>query len=154
MVVTVGTVLYKITALIIGFAFAYLGYRLFRAGIYDGGGDLDATFSDTKLVLKKASPGIFFALFGTAVLVVTLTKGLELSDKRPGPPAIEITESDKIAIETIKTLLSGEEPLADILEFQKESTFTFLEKIEKYSELVSAQSGSGGATRGIASEEE
>ncbi len=154
MTVIIGTVLYKLAALLIGFGLAYLGYRLFIAGIFEGGGDLDATFSDTKLVLKKASPGIFFALFGTVVLVVTLTKGLDLSSEpAANSPALVLTGSDEIAIQTIKELLVGYKQSADIIEFEKESAFGFLEKVEKQAALVSAQTNFSGAARGTASEE-
>lgn len=155
MTVIIGTVLYKLAALLVGFGLAYLGYRLLIAGIFEGGGDLDATFSDTKLILKKASPGVFFALFGTVVLVVILTKGLDISaDPVAGPPPLELTGADEIAIQTIKELVSGYKQSAGIIEFEKESVFSFLEKIEKQAALESVQSNSGGAARGIASEDE
>jgi len=154
MAVIIGTVLYKLAALIIGFGLAYLGYRLFIAGIFEGGGDLDATFSDTKLVLKKASPGIFFALFGTVVLVVTLTKGLDLSaEPLPSSPPLELTGEDEIGIQTIKELLAGYKQSTEVIEFEKESAFGFLEKVERKAALVTAEGKSGGAARGIASEE-
>ena len=155
MTVIIGTVLYKLAALLVGFGLAYLGYRLFLAGIFEGAGDLDATFSDTKLILKKGSPGIFFALFGTVVLVATLTKGLDISTEPAiGPPPLVLTGADKIAIQTIEELVAGHKQSADIIKFEKESVLSFLEKVQQQAVLVSIQSSSGKAARGIASEDE
>ena len=70
--------LYKITSLIIGTIFCFFGYKLFLAGIWGQAGDLETTFGNNKIVLKRASPGIFFALFGAAIIITTLTIGLEI----------------------------------------------------------------------------
>ena len=56
-----------------------MGFRLFMAGIWGQAGDLNAQFGDNKIVLKKAAPGTFFALFGTVIIVFTLYKGLEFN---------------------------------------------------------------------------
>ncbi len=71
--------LYKITSLLVGFALAYMGYRLFMAGIWGNAGDLEAKYGNQKLVIKAAAPGTFFAILGTLVLAVTIWKGLELA---------------------------------------------------------------------------
>jgi len=46
---------YKIISLLVGGIFAYMGYRLFMAGIWGHAGELEAEFGDNKLVLKKAA---------------------------------------------------------------------------------------------------
>ena len=74
----VSLALYKITSLIVGLALAYMGYRLFMAGIWGNAGDLEAKYGNQRLVIKAAAPGTFFALFGTIVLAFTIWKGLEL----------------------------------------------------------------------------
>tara|TARA_B100001059_G_C17827077_1_gene582071 strand:- start:563 stop:901 length:339 start_codon:yes stop_codon:yes gene_type:complete len=71
---------YKLLSLLSGCAFAYMGYRLFVSGIWGHTGDLEAEFGDNRLVLKKAAPGTFFALFGAVIVSVTLYKGLEFKD--------------------------------------------------------------------------
>ncbi len=63
--------------MIIGVLFAYMGYKLFIAGIWGQAGQLETAFGDNKLVLKKAAPGTFFALYGTIIIGITLYKGLE-----------------------------------------------------------------------------
>lgn len=71
---------YKIISLLAGTIFAYMGYRLFAAGIWGHAGEIEGEFGDNKLVLKKAAPGTFFALFGAIIISVTIYKGLEFKD--------------------------------------------------------------------------
>jgi hypothetical protein len=77
---TVGTTLlaYKLAVVASGTFSLFLGYSLFRHGIFESAGDFDARFKDNRLVLKQAAPGVFFALFGTAVLGFTIAKGFSL----------------------------------------------------------------------------
>ncbi|WP_323846074.1 hypothetical protein [Microbulbifer magnicolonia] len=84
---------YKITSLVVGSAFAYMGYRLFIAGNWGQAGDLEASFGNSKLVMKKAAPGTFFAVFGALIIAITLYKGLEFEDYRKGNESfVEIAE--------------------------------------------------------------
>ena len=78
---------YKIFSLLTGLALCYMGYRLFLAGVWGASGDLDAKYSNTRLILKGAAPGIFFALFGTIVITATIFKGLEISSQFPAEAA-------------------------------------------------------------------
>ncbi len=71
---------YKLASLFVGSVFAYMGYRLFMAGVWGDAGDVEAQFQDNKLVVKRAAPGTFFALFGAIVISVTIFKGLQLKD--------------------------------------------------------------------------
>ncbi|MBC8756348.1 hypothetical protein H2O64_16860 [Kordia sp. YSTF-M3] len=57
----------------------YLGYKLFAKGIWGQAGDLDIKFKDNQLILKKAAPGTFFALFGAIIISVTIWKGLDFT---------------------------------------------------------------------------
>lgn len=75
---------YKLASLFVGLAFAYMGYRLFMAGVWGEAGDVEAQFQDNKLVVKRAAPGTFFALFGAIVICVTIYKGLELKVNESG----------------------------------------------------------------------
>lgn len=68
--------LYKIVCLVVGSLFCWLGYRLFTLGVWGHAGDFDAKFKSTKLVLKSAAPGTFFAILGAAIVIVTLWQGL------------------------------------------------------------------------------
>lgn len=55
--------------------FAYLGYRLFLAGIDKGPGKLEAQTRFYKFVFSGVGPGLFFMAFGAMVLVTALFTG-------------------------------------------------------------------------------
>ncbi len=78
MSVSIALLLYKLAVVLAGTVSIFLGYLLFRHGIFEPAGDLDARFKNTRLVLKQAAPGVFFALFGTAILCFTITKGFSI----------------------------------------------------------------------------
>jgi len=71
--------IYKTASLLVGLVFAYMGYRLFMAGVWGEAGDLDAQFGKNKLLLKKAAPGTFFVLFGAIVIALTIWKGFTVN---------------------------------------------------------------------------
>ena len=74
--VVLSVTLYKVLALLVGFACMYFGYRLFSSGAYKKAGDLSSKWGDKNLVVKQAAPGTFFALFGVIVISIVLLKGL------------------------------------------------------------------------------
>jgi len=76
--IVLSVTLYKLASLLVGSLFAFLGYRLFMANIWGNAGELKTEFGNTKLIVKKAAPGTFFALFGAAIIAMTLYKGMEL----------------------------------------------------------------------------
>ena len=69
---------YRIVTVLIGLAFAVLGYKLFCRGVYDKAGELKAAWGDRHLVLKQAAPGTIFALFGVVVIAIGLWRGIEI----------------------------------------------------------------------------
>ncbi len=71
------TAAYKLACLAVGSLFCAFGYLLFKRGIWGTAGDLDAKFSNSRLVLKSAAPGIFFALFGAGIVMLTVWQGLK-----------------------------------------------------------------------------
>jgi hypothetical protein len=75
----IALLLYKVVSLLVGLFFAYMGYRLFMAGVWGQAGELDAQFGNNKILLKKGAPGTFFALFGTVIIAFTIWRGLDLS---------------------------------------------------------------------------
>jgi len=70
--------LYKIVSLLVGLAFAYMGYRLFMSSVWGQAGELDAQFGKNKILLKKAAPGTFFALFGAVVVALAIWMGFKI----------------------------------------------------------------------------
>lgn len=154
MAVIIGTVIYKITTLLIGFGITYLGYRLLLSGVFEGGGDLNVAFSDNKLILKKASPGTFFVLFGTAIIIFSLWKGQELgslesSSTRSEAP-IESAESKK-AVDTIKRIVSGNQEVDSLSEVEYKMIGDLISEIEDQS--TNTVTSKIQRSRGIASEE-
>lgn len=71
---------YKIVVLLIGLAFAYMGYRLFLADKIAGSGDLTGSAGEYAITLKGGAPGVFFSLFGAAIIAVSLFKGISYAD--------------------------------------------------------------------------
>jgi hypothetical protein len=88
-------VTYKVFSLCAGLLFGYMGYRLFMAGIWGNAGDVETKFKDTKLVLKQAAPGTFFALFGTIIVAFTIFTGISLdkgTDRETFAPATQLPD--------------------------------------------------------------
>jgi len=81
-----------------------MGFRLFMAGIWGQSGELTAEFRETRVILKKAAPGTFFALFGTAIIVATLWKGLEIERYTGGEPIREEVEKKSSAWEKVELM--------------------------------------------------
>jgi hypothetical protein len=81
----------RIIGVIIGGLLIYWGYRLFlslpgKRGRDGGTGDF-ALAGGTKLKLSKVGPGVFFALFGTALIVFSLTRSVSLTTTGPANAA-------------------------------------------------------------------
>jgi hypothetical protein len=70
-------VLYKIVCLIVGWGFAFMGYRLFLADKTNPAGDLNAKSGKYAFSLRGGAPGIFFSLFGTVLICFSIFKGVE-----------------------------------------------------------------------------
>lgn len=87
--IIVALTLYKIVSLLTGTAFAYMGYRLFTAGVWGESGDVEAQFRDSRLIIKRAAPGTFFVLFGTIIVCFAVFTKLKFD----AGPTIETNES-------------------------------------------------------------
>jgi hypothetical protein len=89
----------------------YQGYRLFMAGIIDANSGIEASDGGRrKIKLSKIAPGIFFALFGATILVVSLSRPLDTQIKSSDTPA----KGDAKVIEqhTLYDIKSPEEHVA------------------------------------------
>jgi hypothetical protein len=71
-------VFYRTFTIACGFGIIYLGYKLFRIGVYEKAGELKAAWGDRHLTLKQAAPGTVFALFGALVLGIAIWRGVDL----------------------------------------------------------------------------
>lgn len=70
--VIIGIVVIKVTAMIIGYLIVRLGFNALVQGIkgeFDFGGKIS---SHGELRLLSASPGLFFVLFGSAIIIWAL----------------------------------------------------------------------------------
>jgi hypothetical protein len=131
--------LFRIATVLIGFGFAYLGYRLFRSGVYEHATDLKAAWGDKNLMLKQAAPGTLFALFGVVVVATGMYRQISFestaksntnppTESAPQPitnPRTETTSQpseQKLSIQGLyldteegKRVLKAYEPLIDRL---------------------------------------
>ncbi len=73
---TLAVVLYRIITVLVGFVIARMGYKLFEAGVFRKAGEISADIGDKSLFIRGA-PGTFFALFGFAVIGVSIWKGVD-----------------------------------------------------------------------------
>lgn len=100
---------YKVAAILTGLAIAYFGYRLFQTGVYEKASELKAAWGDKHLGLKSSAPGIFFSLFGTAIVATTVMRGIDIetSNKGAGNAADIFTglaTSDEMTIQLSQSL--------------------------------------------------
>jgi hypothetical protein len=75
--VVVAVLIYKLSCLGVGSLFCYLGFRLFVSGIWGNAGDLRSTFGNSKIVLRSAAPGTFFAVLGAVITVSTIWQSIQ-----------------------------------------------------------------------------
>ncbi|HMJ06714.1 MAG TPA: hypothetical protein VK474_10705 [Chthoniobacterales bacterium] len=83
----------RILGVLVGGVLIYFGYRLFldarvKRGRNGGSGDFTLA-GGNKIKLSKVGPGVFFALFGTGLIVFSLTRSVSLTTTGPAaaPPA-------------------------------------------------------------------
>ncbi|UVO53011.1 hypothetical protein [Sphingomonas sp. SUN039] len=95
-------IVYKIAILIAGVALAYMGFRLFLADKATAAGEFSAKANLLELKLSGAAPGVFFALFGAAVICFSIFKGVQYSSE-PGMDAVSspVAEATNTAIPVV-----------------------------------------------------
>lgn len=70
---------YKVLSLATGTALAWMGFKLFKEGIWGNAGDVETAFKDNKLIIKNGAPGTFFAVLGAAIVVATVVQGISFN---------------------------------------------------------------------------
>jgi hypothetical protein len=85
---------YRVVTVLCGTLIIFLGYRLFRIGVFEKAGDLKGVWGDKRLVLKQGAPGTFFVVFGAIIVSVSIWKGVDLETirSRTGTNNPSITE--------------------------------------------------------------
>jgi len=90
---------YKVISLLVGLLFGFMGYKLFIAGVFGRAGNMDVSVGDNKILLKKAAPGTFFALFGAIIISLTIYQGLDFKDQKqmtkPPLPSLKELKDDQ-----------------------------------------------------------
>lgn len=80
-------IVYRTCILLVGLIFAYMGYRLFLADKTASAGDFEASKGTYAMSLKGGAPGVFFCLFGTILICVSILKGTEYKSEERSPAA-------------------------------------------------------------------
>ena len=91
---------YKIGCLFTGLIITFLGYKLFLKGIFNKSGDVEGSWKNLKLIVRKAAPGTYFVLFGSLVIAMTVFKGLtteEFSGNSNPRNPLTIVQNDSLA---------------------------------------------------------
>jgi len=82
----VAVVAYKALALVVGLAFAWMGYRLFVLGITEKSGDMELKGGSLfGIKITRAAPGTFFAVLGAAIVIYAVTQILQFSQTQATP---------------------------------------------------------------------
>ena len=98
----------RILGVVIGGLLIYLGYRLFldvkgKRGREGGTGDFTLA-GGNKLKLSKVGPGVFFALFGTGLIVFSLTRSVSLTTSGPAAAEAASTAAKGSAASSVATV--------------------------------------------------
>ncbi len=88
MVFALGVLAVRVGMLVSGVLFCWFGYRLFAQTTTVGHAEISVK-DLLKLNLHHVGPGVFFSLFGAAILVYSIHKApmLEIHDQVPGAPS-------------------------------------------------------------------
>lgn len=75
-------VLARVVTMLVGFGFCYLGYKLYVSGVLQREGDLDIEIGEKKRIrLRDAAPGLFFGLFGMAIVSLQVIRGTTFNSR-------------------------------------------------------------------------
>ena len=135
-------VLYRALTVICGLAIVYLGFVLFRIGVYEKAGELKAVWGTKNLTLKQAAPGTFFALFGAGVIAVTVWRGVDFSSVSspasaellasvllaPGMPGLPISSANGALPDSVKSVLKSAAEGKQLSEPDRKTLSEWLEK--------------------------
>ncbi len=94
--------IYKVVTMLVGLAFAFMGYKLFVHGIFEQAGELSTKWENRGLVLRKATPGTFFVLFGTVIICVSLMRGFVLEHGKDF--VTDLVNSEKLNIDSTQII--------------------------------------------------
>lgn len=91
--------IYRIASIAAGVALCWMGYRLFTVGIFAEAGDAEGKWGNKRIILKRAAPGTFFALFGAIVLSLAINKGIAISNVPGTMPKSSEGSTDRMILD-------------------------------------------------------
>ena len=135
-------VLYRGLTIVCGLAIVYLGFVLFRLGVYERAGELKAIWGTKNLTLKQAAPGTLFALFGASVITATVWRGVDFSSVRtatsarlpataastPEVPGFPFVVAQSVLPDSIKSILKAAADGKQLTEPDRKALTEWLEK--------------------------
>ncbi len=122
-----------------------LGYRLFirggfaPAGTGAGGTEAEAQAGEFKLTVRNAAPGTCFALFGAAMIAVTVIRAspeLSLEMQTPSPAQIETALNTEAGSESLSA--ASRQPPSESLHVRRESLHLRSEDAQEFDRLMAA----------------
>ena len=69
--------IYKITCIAAGVYSIFLGYKLFIKQIWGEAGEIESSFQNIKIIIRRAAPGSFFAIVGAVIIFSTIYDGFQ-----------------------------------------------------------------------------
>ncbi len=102
-------IVYKIAILLSGVGVSYMGFRLFALEKLQSAGDLEAGLGSYSLKLRSAAPGVFFSLFGTAIICFSIFKGVDYK-RSYAPEAVVTSKPEASAPGAVKLILPEKAP--------------------------------------------
>jgi hypothetical protein len=127
MVFALGVLAVRVGMLVAGILFCWLGYRLFAQTNSHSGAEISV--KDTlKLNLYHVGPGVFFSLFGAAILVYSIHKAPALDVRGPdvsvsGTPQSTSTATRSITIAGVQSDSQILDDNARLLQIQEQIAF-------------------------------
>lgn len=116
---------YRIVCLLVGYAFAYLGYRLYLKGVLEKEGEISGGYGGWKFAFRNVAPGVVFVILGVIVggfgIVRPITTTIRNERTQPivqtVPPSAKTTpianpSNSSAGIETIETKISKGDKLS------------------------------------------
>lgn len=131
-------ILFRLVTVLSGLAVVYLGYMLFKIGVFAEPTEIDAKWGDKNLLLKQAAPGTCFALFGAAVIITSIWRGVTFdrsilgSQKAPGGSSNISDGSGSGVTDRIEVGIAGYAKVPDDIK-------DIIEKVTKKEELTEEQ---------------
>jgi hypothetical protein len=123
----------------------YLGFRMFlaipRAHVAEGGEAKLGLPGGISLYVTRLGPGVFFGLFGAAVLVTSLTQGITTATERSGareasPPRSEETSGSHTVTVIERSSYSGAGALGDTSDRGEVERTQVLDEVRMLSHLA------------------